>query len=384
VADIADESIRHGYIALDHLVYVLAKETLYTDVLPELWKKYECDLRNPRTPKVARARDRIGTWKALLYRWAFRTVAGVRSEFKISAPPLPLHGYDKETGDLIDYDMQKMDGPSFVRLDDLKSYFEKTIGLPLPSRLFHHKQPNKQLKGGLSHEKFKTLLVPPIIEKSGRKRDGLATPLPVRGDHGNVFRREGPLWTITYEGKTLKGLRGKGFEVIHFLVQNKNKVFGVIELCQEIDKMDAIIKSSSDNFYLENGHKISVKEGVDGRDIIYGKPFQELKDHLADLKEELHEAEENADIGRIERAERDLDDFERHMSLYFGKDGKSRKFSDEFMKIKERIRKNLAWALNKIKEQDGDTYLHFYNALRPLKSNFYSYRPDRDIDWLTE
>jgi hypothetical protein len=378
VDEVACQSIKHGYVALDDLVYVLAKEKLYTDVLPELWKKYECDLRGSRTPKVASARDRIGTWKTLLYRWAFRTVAGVRSKFRISIPPLPVYSYEEVTGNLKDYDMEKMNGPCFITLNDLKSYFEKTIGLPLPSRLF----PHKEAKEGFSHKKLNSLLLPPIVEKSERKKDKLAERLPIEGNYENVFRQEGPSWTIIYEGKTLSGLKGRGFEIIHFLVQNKDKSFHVSKLSKEIDKIDPNYIQTSDNLNSDMEHKPSDKGTVDGRDMIYGNSLQDFKEYRRDLKNELRVAEENNDTGRIEKLKVEMEEFESYASSYLTKDGKSRKFSDDTIKAKERIRKRITRALAVIKKHDENTWRHFNRSLGPINFSL-SYTPDKNIDWLT-
>ena len=40
-----------------------------------------------------------------------------------------------------------------------------------------------------------------------------------------AFYPEGPTWTITYDGETIRGLRGKGFQYLHYLVANQNKQF---------------------------------------------------------------------------------------------------------------------------------------------------------------
>jgi hypothetical protein len=42
-----------------------------------------------------------------------------------------------------------------------------------------------------------------------------------------VFHQTGPSWTIGYEGKPLRGLRGKGFKDIHILVINVNTTFHI-------------------------------------------------------------------------------------------------------------------------------------------------------------
>src|SRR5262249_19584288 len=51
----------------------------------------------------------------------------------------------------------------------------------------------------------------------------------------NVFRREGDIWTITYEGQTLRLRDLKGLSYISRLLQNPGEEFHVLSLVTEID-----------------------------------------------------------------------------------------------------------------------------------------------------
>lgn len=133
-----DDAIRYGFIALDHLLVVLAKDESYGEFLPKLWTKYQCDLRDPKEPDTATVGDRVQAWHNLLYRWAFGIVEGDSSGVN-PVPHLPTHYFDQETGDLKKYNLRFISSCGHVpvvKLDDLRRYFTKTIGIPLPTRLF--------------------------------------------------------------------------------------------------------------------------------------------------------------------------------------------------------------------------------------------------------
>lgn len=140
--EIAMDAKRTGHIALEHLVYILAADKQYMKILPELWMKYQCDLRGPKVPKVATARERIGLWFGLLERWGHGRVGGVPRKNDDSDALLKdisylrLYRYNKVKGELELYNRLIDHSDLKVKLKDLKEYFMKTICIPLPSNLF--------------------------------------------------------------------------------------------------------------------------------------------------------------------------------------------------------------------------------------------------------
>lgn len=151
-----DDAIRYGFIGLDHLPAVLAKNESYGELLPKLWIKYQCALRGTKTPQIENLEDRINVWYTLLYRWAFGLVGGTPSGLN-AMPYLPLHTFNEETGRYDEYHTQTSRGVAYVKLDDLKKYFTETIEIPLPTQLFpdHERKddvPLKQSSPGLTIE----------------------------------------------------------------------------------------------------------------------------------------------------------------------------------------------------------------------------------------
>lgn len=137
--EITEDAISDGYIALDHLPYIMAKEEGYIGILPKRWIKYQLGLRGTKKPKFTTERDRIGPWQALFYRWAFGKVGGVRDRLK-AISFLPVHSRNEVTGKLEEYDLESMDGVCYVKLDELGEYLTKIIKILLPPELFpNHK-----------------------------------------------------------------------------------------------------------------------------------------------------------------------------------------------------------------------------------------------------
>ena len=203
-----------------------------------------------------------------------------------------------------------------------------------------------------------------------------------------VFCQEGPAWRITYEGKTLRGLRGKGFGYIHYLVSRKGEQFHTEELAQ----LDGVIVNDYVSSLPNTSHQYDnssvssqkAKEDIDSRDMVYGRSREELEEHWIYLQKELSQAEESNDPGRIEKAESELRNFEEYVVKYFGKGGKVRKFRNESTRNKDRVTKSIERALNTIRKHHENTWQHFYRSLRPINSFRLSYTPNKDLDWHTE
>lgn len=201
----------------------------------------------------------------------------------------------------------------------------------------------------------------------------------------NVFRKEGPTWTIVYEGIKLRGLRGKGLEEIHYLIIHREKIFHTDELARQVDgQMPEMPYQEYDQRSDDTSRESQEKDFVDHRDIIFGESVEKMKEHYYYLKQEIREAENDNDLGRKDKAEKEFAEFNAHYSSYFGKNGRSRRFIDTSTKTKNRICKRIERALDSIKEEDEKTWRHLIRALAPINSFFHSYQPDRDINWLTE
>lgn len=202
-----------------------------------------------------------------------------------------------------------------------------------------------------------------------------------------VFRNEGPSWTIIYEGITFRGLKGKGLEIIHYLVRHKGKDFRTSDLSKEFDKTTVAEekKFATDESSSEDGRRFDEMKSQDVDDIIDDKTKTEVQDYRNRLFQELREAQDNNNIPRIEEIEQEIESLDEYLIASLKRSGKSQQFINETMRVKNRICKRIERALQHLeKRPNKNTYLHFKRALSPINSFFQSYRPDRHIDWLTE
>lgn len=188
---IAKNALIDGFIGLDHLIYIMAEDKHYSDILYRLWKGFQCNLRGPEEVDVdfeAGSAGRIRLWFDLLYRWCGMGVRGVRdglADIKL----LPLYKVDAFTGQLrkVIYPGREA-GVDYVRLEDLKKYLEN-IKLLLPERLFSQIGP-----------------------------DEIISP-------DNIFRPKGSNWEISFEDKRFFLNDSIGLKYIHMLLSHPNQGF---------------------------------------------------------------------------------------------------------------------------------------------------------------
>lgn len=203
-----------------------------------------------------------------------------------------------------------------------------------------------------------------------------------------AFFSEGLTWTITFDGITLRGLRGKGFEYIYYLVCNKFKDYSH----EDINQLDGIEvyhigrkKSSSPKGSSQTSTK---KKGmIDHKAMIYGKSAQEIKRKYKELKESLEDAKREENPIEIKMAQEEYDQFSKFSYEYFNRHGRVKKFQKKQKNIRDKIAKNIKEAKDEIEKNDlthnKRIWNHFNDALGGLYRQSIVYRPSEDINWHT-
>lgn len=150
---IARKAIFNGYIQVLHLADILGAEEDYGDVLPILWKDFECN-RNGRKIETDTPYKRTGAWNKLLRR--LTGMGSIPPEGRSDRywadpalgelPPvmrsyLNLYNRDPATGELKIKPIKDRCDIDFIKLEDLPEYFGQIqrdckVNLSLPKRLF--------------------------------------------------------------------------------------------------------------------------------------------------------------------------------------------------------------------------------------------------------
>lgn len=152
--NIEKKAILNGFTPLVDLAYLMAVEENYSEILPLLWRFFECDLKGPEITNddlagndLENYKERFKIWFRLLQRWCG---IGSQPSEHYSTPALwgrvgeidylPLYRRDALSVDLkrVDSDRNESD---LVKLNEFKEYvknIERSLkrDLPLPIKLF--------------------------------------------------------------------------------------------------------------------------------------------------------------------------------------------------------------------------------------------------------
>jgi len=189
-----------------------------------------------------------------------------------------------------------------------------------------------------------------------------------------AFYNEGPTWTITFKGKTLRGLKGVGFQYINYLVMNQERRYHT----NELNILDIQTDVRQSNFDKE----LSSDSGDSDQHIKTDETAkQQYKVRIKELHKKKEEAKRNNDLATLETAQEEYETILSLLKKDFTPSGKPRIFRDGTHKVKDRIVQAIRRAILSIKEHDPDLADHFRKALQPINNPTQCYNPDQKVDW---
>jgi hypothetical protein len=366
---IAEDARASGFIALDHLGFILAKDEQYIENIPYLWEHYELNKRGPAEPDISTPKARVGVWIDILYRWAFGTVAGSTAGLKVMRR-MEVHSVNEKAGKLEEYIPGDI---AYVTLEEIEEYFTKVVEIPLPRLLFLPK------KEGV-----------PEVPAEGQQDKGAI-------DYG--FFREGPTWTIIFAGKRIYGLKGKGFSEIYHLVQNENKeipapelmaldgvvlegvpkdVVDPVDICNLKEDLPEEWSTFDEKDQAEKRAVVRAESAFDVDSAVSNTDFVALSKEKEKLEAERKKAEDQGNFERVAELEDDIKAINKYgVELYFEK---NRRLKPEIKKITDRVGKRIRWAIDKISERDPDAGTHFQKSIKPSAYKLV-YRPENPVRW---
>jgi TolB-like protein len=182
------------------------------------------------------------------------------------------------------------------------------------------------------------------------RRPAIAQPSP-----GAVFRPEGDLWTLAFDGKGVRLTGAKGFH----------------DLSQLLSQPDAAIHC------LELAGRWTEPRG--DAPVLDDRARRELGERVHRLQAAIDEAEASNDLGRAEAAREELDHIGTLVSEALGLRGRSRRLGS----AAERARSAVTWrirnAIRKIGAAHPPLGRHLDKAVRT--GTYCAYSPERKVDW---
>jgi tetratricopeptide (TPR) repeat protein len=189
----------------------------------------------------------------------------------------------------------------------------------------------------------------------------------------SVFRREGEYWSMTYEGDVFRLKDSKGLRYIACLLRDPGREFHVIDLVSRTEGVDAdtLSRRMPGRRRAESGLNVP---GGDAGSVLDPQAKTEYRRRLAELEDELQEAEAWSDPERTALAKEERDFLTRELAGAMGLGGRDRKAASDAEHARINVTKAIRSALTRIGKNSPALGLHLDRTIRT--GAFCSYIPD--------
>ena len=183
----------------------------------------------------------------------------------------------------------------------------------------------------------------------------MVRPAGIARPDGNVFRREGSVWSIDYAGAGARLVELKGFHDIARLLSQPNEPLHCLELSGAAPDADA------------------------PHEVLDAQARREYQARIEDLQRGLEEAEANNDQGRAERAREELDSVIDELARATGLGGRARLMGSTAERARSAVTWRIRSAIKKIRAAHPALGQHLANSIRT--GGFCLYSPESEIEW---
>jgi tetratricopeptide (TPR) repeat protein len=177
----------------------------------------------------------------------------------------------------------------------------------------------------------------------------------------NVFRRDGEFWTLTYAGRTARLKDAKGLRDIATLLARQGADVHVADLISE--GASAVLPGDTTAEPLLDEHARAA-----------------YRRRLAELREELDEAEQFSDIARAERARLEMDALAGELASALGLGGRARRAGNPVEQARKAVAQRVRNSMRRIDAAHPALGRHLDTALR--MGTLCSYAPEHSVDWV--
>ncbi|HLW50691.1 MAG TPA: hypothetical protein VKZ78_06930, partial [Sphingobacteriaceae bacterium] len=172
----------------------------------------------------------------------------------------------------------------------------------------------------------------------------------------HAFLKENATWKISYDGATIQAVEVKGLYDIQKLLMQPGQLFHCAEL------MGSTLEDS-------------------GEKLIDEKARKQYQRKILELQGELEEAEQFSNYEQIEKLQEEYDQLVEHLSSSLNLNRKIRETGGTIDKARSAVTWRIRNAIAKIEQNHPLLGAHLSNAIKT--GTFCTYKPDRNMDWIT-
>lgn len=196
----------------------------------------------------------------------------------------------------------------------------------------------------------------------------VTAPPPPRAP--NVFIREGDYWTLGYRGRIVRVVDAKGLRDIATLLARPGRELHVADLIAASDPSD------DDG---ERARATLLRGGASPDPIVDPRARAAYRARLLELRDELEEAEGNADLGRADAARAEMDAIAGELAAALGLGGRARPRPDASERARKAVSQRIRNSLKRLAEVHPELAAHLERSIKT--GRFCSYSPEGQISW---
>jgi hypothetical protein len=193
-----------------------------------------------------------------------------------------------------------------------------------------------------------------------------------------LFRDKGEYWQITYEG-TVTGIRGvKGLFYLQYLLlrpEERIHVSNLAALGEDYWSSSQVGMPGAASADL--GFECRLL-GDSGR-VLDRRATQEYKARLIELRAELDEASQWADLERADSIRREIQFLTNQLAAAYGLTGRPRKSGDPIERVRKAVTNRIRDTIERISKQHPSLGRHLAKTIRT--GSYCSYSPEHSIGW---
>jgi hypothetical protein len=177
------------------------------------------------------------------------------------------------------------------------------------------------------------------------------------------FVREGELWSVAFDGTTVRLKEGKGPAYVARLLAEPGREMLALEL------------ASDGSGALPTG---------DAGEVLDAAARSAYRTRLAELQSELDEATANDDLGRVERHRSEIDALTRELAAAVGLGGRARRAGDPNERARQSVTKAIRATIKRLADEHEPLGRYLSNTIRTGVACSFDPDPGRPVDWRVE
>jgi hypothetical protein len=189
-----------------------------------------------------------------------------------------------------------------------------------------------------------------------------------------LFHHEGDFWTLAYQGAVCRVKDAKGLHYIAYLLRHPGREFHVLDLVRTVEgDRQAESGKRKETQRDETGDQSSVL-GEQGLPVLDATAKATYRARLAELRDDLDEADRFNDPGRAERAREEMDAITEQLAAAVGLGGRDRQVASSSERARSTVTKVVKAALNRISAHHAALGRHLTTSIKT--GTFCSYAPE--------